>query len=122
MQASAPIHVLTHRHPVRRAVPPGPRLPQDPLHGLDRAVRAAIGADFRLLYGMIVPIGLVFGLVIWTFLTQSYWLVGLSVAVECAMIILIVVKTVAMLDEPDADEPAEAPPPRSAPPWGDRHR
>lgn len=106
MQATAPIHASNRK---RHFGPSPPRDQKqkthlDPLHGVDQAIGSKIDADLRLLYGMIVPMLVVFGLVIWAFLSSSYWLVGVSVAVEFSMIVLIVVKAMAMLDEPDTDE------------------
>ena len=112
MQATAPIHAFARKHHLSSSPPrePKPRTRLDPLHGVDQAIGSVIDADLRLLYGMLVPIAIVFGLIIWSFLSQSYWLVGVSVAVEFSMIVLIVVKVLAMLDEPDAQEQTPADP------------
>jgi Flp pilus assembly protein TadB len=105
MQATAAIHAFARKHHISSS----PRRTRerrtraDPLHGVDRAIRSATGTDLRLLYGMVVPIAVVLGLVTWAFLSPSYWLVGVSVAVEFSIIVLVVVKVVAMLDEPDTD-------------------
>ena len=105
MQATAPIHAFARKHHFGSLLPRGRkrRTRLDPLHGVDQAIRSVIDADLRLLYGMVVPMAVVFGLVIWTFLSSSYWLLGVSALVEFSMIVLIVVKVMAMLDEPEID-------------------
>ncbi len=80
----------------KRAVP-------DPLHGLDREVERDLGADMRLLYGMLVPILAVCGLIVWLVFARSYWVVAAAVVLELAALGLIVVKLMAMLAEGEAD-------------------
>lgn len=106
MHATAPIHAFARKHHFDSPRPRGgkPTTSPDPLHVVDQAIRFVVDVDLRLLYGMIVPIGIVFGLIIWTVLAASYWLVGVTVLVELSMLVLIVVKVMAMLAEPDGDE------------------
>lgn len=75
----------------------------DPLHDLDVAVESAVGADLRLLYGMLVPVLLVVGLILALVIGRTYWLVAAALIPEIALLLFIVVKILAMLDEPDPD-------------------
>ncbi len=95
---------LVHHRPAHRI--PRPRAPRhpDPLHGLDTSVESALGVDLRLLYGMLVPVLLIVGLIIALVLVRSYWLVAAALVPEIACLGLIVVKTMAMIDEPDQME------------------
>lgn len=104
MQATAPTVKLAPRRPAPRPRPPAPRHHADPLYEMDVAVESAVGVDLRLIYGMLVPVLLVIGLVLTVVFVQSYWLVAATWVVEIAFIGLIVAKTLAMLDEPDRPE------------------
>lgn len=77
---------------------------------MDVAVESAVGVDLRPIYGMLVPVLLVVGLVLAVVLVQSYWLVAAAWVVEIACIALIVTKTFAMLDEPEQPEGPSEPP------------
>ena len=92
------------------AMPDGaPRHHADPLHGLDVAVESAVGADVRLLYGFLVPILLVCGLIIVLALSPSYWLVAAALVPEIALLFFMVTKILAMLNEPDRSETSGPP-------------
>lgn len=73
----------------------------DPLHGLDVAIESRLGADVRLLYGMLVPILVVCGMIILLCLSPSYWLVAAALVPEVVLLFFIVTKVMAMLNEPD---------------------
>lgn len=76
-----------------------------PFTGFDRSVARMLGADMRLLYGMAVPILIVVGLIIVLGLFPATWLVVTALALEIAMLVVVVFGFAEMLGERDEDDP-----------------
>lgn len=98
--------------------PPAPRAPQpaqrpvlDPLRHFDDVIESRIGGDLRLIYGMAAPILVVVGLIAVLVLSPSYWLVGAVLVIELACLMFMVVKLMAMLGQPEAEEGRPQEPP-----------
>jgi protein-S-isoprenylcysteine O-methyltransferase Ste14 len=71
----------------------------------DASVERMLGADMRLIYGMLVPILMVCGLIVALAFTPSPWLVGLIVLFELLGLTLVVYGFMVMMrDEDDDDE------------------
>lgn len=100
MQTTASPVPLTPRQEAQPGSPPPPHT-ADPLHDLDVAIESTLGADLRLIYGMLVPVLLIVGLIIALVVERSYWLVAAALIPEIACLGFIVMKIMAMLDEPD---------------------
>ncbi len=81
---------------------PRTRTMPDPLRGLDREVERELGADMRLLYGMLGPILVICGVIVGLVFSRSYWVVAGTVVLELAALGLIIVKLMAMLGEGEA--------------------
>jgi hypothetical protein len=65
-----------------------------------------LGADMRLIYGMLVPILMVCGLIIVLAFSPSAWLVGLIVLFELLGLALVVYGFMVMMrDDAEDDEP-----------------
>jgi hypothetical protein len=78
----------------------------NPFEGMEKLIERVIGADMRLIYGAVVPMGLVVGLVVLLTVTASHWwLVAVVLVVEFAAVALVVFAFLMMLDE-DNDEDA----------------
>lgn len=107
MQATAPSVTLAQGRRARRPTRPPRRRRHDPLHRLDVSIESLLGVDLRLLYGMLVPMLVILGLVVAVLAVQSYWVVAAAWIVEMAALGLIVTKLLAMLAEPGE---AESPP------------
>ncbi len=107
MQATTPLAAALPRQSEskrsHRQSAPGQRATPNPLGRLDHLVEATIGADMRLIYGMLVPMLMVFALIVPMVLAPSYWLVGLVLMFELCCLAFIVTKLLAMLDEPEGD-------------------
>lgn len=71
----------------------------DPLAGLDRWIEKVIGADFKLIYGVLMPMLLICGVILAIVFTQSVWVVAVTLVLELAFLAFIVVKLMAMLGE-----------------------
>lgn len=70
----------------------------------DHSVERLLGADFRLLYGMSVPVALLVALVVALSVSHSTWLLVLLVLLEIAALALVIYGLLGMLNEPaDAD-------------------
>jgi hypothetical protein len=72
-------------------------------HNFDTSVERALGVDVRLLYGMLVPILMVCGLIILLALTPQTWLVITVVLLEIAALAVVVTGFVALLND-DTDD------------------
>ncbi len=105
MQATAQFPAAANRSPAPPQAPQHHHAQVDPLHHLDEVVESAVGADMRLLYGMAVPMLVVFGLILVFVAQHSVWLVALALVVEIGCLGLIVTKLMAMLNDDDAEEP-----------------
>jgi hypothetical protein len=85
----------------------GPRASSPSFRAFDAGIERLIGADFRLLYGMAVPIlGMCALLVALAFYPHA-WLVGLIVVIEIASLGLVVKGFMAIMsdDEDDGHHP-----------------
>jgi hypothetical protein len=77
--------------------------------GFDQSVERAVGADMRLLYGMLVPILMVCGVIILLALSPATWLVAIILVLELGALGVVGYGLAGMLNEPpddDADESA----------------
>jgi hypothetical protein len=78
---------------------------ENPFQGFDESVEHVLGADMRLVYGMLVPILMVVGLIIVLALSPATWLVVAIVILEIAALCVVLTGFIGMLNEPD-DEAA----------------
>jgi len=76
--------------------------------GFDRSVERALGVDVRLLYGMVVPILIVSGLIVLLALSPQTWLQIAVLLVEIAALGVVVVGFVGILND-DGEEDTEDP-------------
>ena len=76
-----------------------------PFRGLERSVEHVLGADFRLVYGIAVPILMVIGLIILLALRPSTWLVVSVLLLEVAALAVVVVGFMGVLNDEDDEEP-----------------
>lgn len=85
------------------------RVRDNPFLGVELLIERVIGADMRLIYGAVVPMGLIVGLVVLLTLQGSaWWLVGLVLVVEFAAVGLVVFAFMKMLDEDNDEEASHA--------------
>ena len=70
-------------------------------HEFDATVERSLGVDARLLYGMLIPILMVCGLIILLALNPETWLVIAVVLFEAAALGVVVTGFLAMLNEDD---------------------
>ena len=78
-------------------------------HGFDESVERAVGADMRLLYGMLMPILMICGLIVVLALSPTVWLVAFIIVLELGALAVVGYGLAGMLGEPagdDADENA----------------
>ncbi len=69
---------------------------------LDRTLSSMPGGvDLRLILGMLAPMLLVIGLIVSLVQGPTYWLLGLTLAIELCCLGLVVKQALAMMDEPD---------------------
>ncbi len=81
----------------------------NPFEGMEMLIERLIGADMRLIYGAIVPMVLIVGLVVLlTLQSTSWWLVALVLVVEFAAVGLVVFAFMKMLDEDNDVEASHA--------------
>jgi hypothetical protein len=73
-------------------------------HGFDAAAERTLGSDMRLIYGMLVPILMICGLIILLALNPQTWLVIAVVVLEVAALGVVVTGFVGMLNEDDEDD------------------
>jgi len=71
--------------------------------GFDRSVERALGADVRLLYGMVVPILMVSGLIVLLALSPQTWLVIAVVLLEIAALGVVATGFAGILNDDDDD-------------------
>ncbi len=71
--------------------------------GFDESVTRLLGADMRLLYGMLVPILMIVGLIIVLALNPATWLVGAIVVLEIAALLLVVTALLEMMRDGEDD-------------------
>ena len=70
-------------------------------HEFDATVERSLGVDVRLLYGMLIPILMVCGLIILLALNPETWLVIAVVLFEAAALGVVITGFLAMLNEDD---------------------
>lgn len=81
----------------------------NPFMGVELLIERLIGADMRLIYGAIVPMVLIVGLIVLlTISSSSWWLVALVLVVEFAAVGLVVFAFMKMLDEDNDEEASHA--------------
>jgi len=80
--------------------------------GFDRSVERALGVDVRLLYGMVVPILMVSGLIVLLALSPQTWLQIAVLLVEIAALGVVITGFVGILND-SGDEDTEDPGVRS---------
>jgi hypothetical protein len=74
--------------------------------GFDESVERAVGADMRLLYGMLVPILMICGVIVLLALSPATWLVAIVLVLELAALAVVGYGLAGMLNEsPDDDAP-----------------
>ncbi|MGA2924533.1 MAG: hypothetical protein ABSG43_00855 [Solirubrobacteraceae bacterium] len=78
--------------------------PQHAFHGFDQSFVRLFGADFRMIYGMAVPILMVIGMIVILALTPTTWLVVAIVLLEMAGLSTVVYGLFGMLNEREEDE------------------
>jgi chromate transport protein ChrA len=72
--------------------------------GFDQSVERVLGADARLLYGMLVPILMIVGLIVVLGLSPAAWLVAVIVGFEIAALLLVVRGLLEMMSDDQDDE------------------
>ena len=74
--------------------------------GFDQSVEQAVGADMRLLYGMLVPILMICGVIVVLALSPATWLVVIVMVLELGAVAVVGYGLAGMLNEaPDDDAP-----------------
>lgn len=74
--------------------------------GFDESVERAVGADMRLLYGMLAPILMICGVIVVLALSPATWLVAIVIVLELAAVAVVGYGLAGMLNEsPDDDAP-----------------
>jgi len=76
--------------------------------GFDRSVERVLGVDVRLLYGMLVPILMVSGLIVLLAMSPQTWLQIAVLLVEIAALGVVVTGFVGILND-DGGEDTESP-------------
>jgi hypothetical protein len=64
-------------------------------------VNRGLGADLRLILGMLIPMLLVIGLIVAFCQSPTYWLVGLTLLIEIGCLLMVVSKVLSMMADPD---------------------
>ena len=78
--------------------------PKRVFHNFDTSVERALGADTRLLYGMLVPILMVCGVIALLALKPQTWLVIAVLLLEVAALGVVLTGFTVMLDDDDDDD------------------
>ena len=78
--------------------------PAGVFHGFDAAVERTLGVDMRLLYGFLLPILMVCGLIILLALNPETWLVIAVLILECAALGIVITGFIGMLNEDDTED------------------
>lgn len=74
---------------------------EHPFREFDRSMERTLGADMRMLYGFLVPILMIVGLVVILALSPATWLVIAILVLEVGAIGVVVTGVMGMLDESD---------------------
>jgi len=77
-------------------------------HDFDTSVERTIGVDMRLLYGMLIPILMICGLIVLLALSPQTWLVIAVLLLEVAALGVVITGFVGMLND-DGEEDTENP-------------
>jgi hypothetical protein len=77
---------------------------ENPFRGFDESVERALGADMRLIYGFLVPILMVVGVIVLLALSPATWLAVTILVIEVAALGVVLTGFVGMLNEPDENE------------------
>lgn len=77
-------------------------------HGFDESVERAVGADMRLLYGMLVPILMICGVIVVLALNPAIWLAATILVLEIAALGVVGYGLAGMLNEPPAGDADDA--------------
>jgi hypothetical protein len=88
--------------------PPSHTAPVRVFHNFDASVERALGVDVRLLYGMLIPILMVCGLITLLALSPQTWLVITVVLLEIAALGVVVTGFVSLLND-TSDDDSEGP-------------
>ena len=78
--------------------------PAHVFHEFDAAVERSLGADARLLYGMVIPILMVCGLIVLLALNPQTWLVIAVVVLEAAALGVVITGFLGMLNESEEED------------------
>lgn len=76
--------------------------------GFDQSVERTVGADMRLLYGMLVPILMICGVIVVLALSPATWLVVIVMVLELAALAVVGYGLAGMLNEPSEDGPDDS--------------
>lgn len=79
--------------------------PKRVFHNFDTSVERALGADLRLLYGMLVPILMVCGVIVLLALQPQTWLVIAVLVLEVAALGVVATGFAVMLSDEDEEDP-----------------
>ena len=72
--------------------------------GFDESVERAVGADMRLLYGMLVPILMICGVIVVLALSPAVWLVAVILVLELGALAVVGYGLAGMLNETAGDD------------------
>lgn len=72
-------------------------------HEFDAAAERTLGVDMRMIYGMLIPILMVCGLIVLLALKPETWLVIAVLLLECAALGVVVTGFLGMLNEDEDD-------------------
>jgi hypothetical protein len=73
-------------------------------HNFDEDLERRIGADMRLIYGMLVPILMICGLIILLALNPQTWVVIIVLVFELVALGVVITGFMGMLNESDTDD------------------
>jgi hypothetical protein len=83
---------------------PGHEHHEPVFQGFDSSIEHVLGADMRLVYGMLVPILMVVGLIIVLALQPTAWLVGGIMVIEVAALAIVVTGLLGMMSTDDDED------------------
>ncbi|HUJ34974.1 MAG TPA: hypothetical protein VLW51_07170 [Solirubrobacteraceae bacterium] len=78
--------------------------PMRVFHDFDASVERTLGVDVRLLYGMLIPILMICGLIVLLALSPQTWLVIAVLLLEVAALGVVVTGFVGMLNDDGEDD------------------
>ena len=83
---------------------PHPGHHEPALRGFDSAVERGLGADMRLVYGILAPIVMVIGLIVVLALQPATWLVAVVVVAEIGALAVVITGLLGMMSTDDDQE------------------